>query len=336
MRGLEAAALAAAAYFALRALRRRLRPPQRTILLQVRAPGRAAPRDDTRRTVVNADAMAWMRAQTGPFPGSVVTGIPDISEVSLSPDEYRKFFLEAVELILRRTPADGVAVFCQTDCRIMAPPSADCAVHKKCRAQVQREWLDKSHLLQLACARVPHCRLLFHKIALISEPGNRKFNKPAFSHVLAFGFGDLLLHDKVLTPDVSPRGDIVWSRGTGSTCCVHAVEFCRLLGATTIVDPFCGHGTVLAAANAAGLDALGVEISEKRCRAARNLVMAAAATSKRAARGPRRARRRRAPPTTSRRARGCSVALPSSARSCRRRITPWRRSRRRHRPRGTR
>ena len=226
MRGLEAAALATAAFFALRALRRRLRPPERTILLQVRAPGRPAPRDDTQRTVVNADAMAWMRAQTCQFPGSVVTGIPDISEVSLAPDEYRKFFLEAVELILRRTPTDGVAVFCQTDCRIMAPPSADCAVHKKCRAQVQREWLDKSHLLQLACARVPHCRLLFHKIALISEPGNRKFNKPAFSHVLAFGFGDLLLHDKVLTPDVSPRGDIVWSRGTGFTCCVHAVEFC--------------------------------------------------------------------------------------------------------------
>ena len=156
MRGLEAAALAAVAYFALRALRRRLRAPQRTILLQVRAPGRAAPRDDTQRTVVNADAMAWMRAQTGPFPGSVVTGIPDISEVSLAPDEYRAFFLEAVELILRRTPTDGVAVFCQTDCRIMAPPSADCAVHKKCRAQVQREWLDKSHLLQIACSHVPH------------------------------------------------------------------------------------------------------------------------------------------------------------------------------------
>ena len=52
--------------------------------------------------MVNADAMAWMRAQTGPFSGSVVTGIPDISEVSLAPDEYRAFFLEAVE-ILRRT-----------------------------------------------------------------------------------------------------------------------------------------------------------------------------------------------------------------------------------------
>ena len=154
--------------------------------------------------------------------------------------------VESTRLAASSQPVSGHELFCG--------PSADCAVHKKCRAQVQREWLDKSHLLQLACARVPHCRLLFHKIALISEPGNRKFSKPAFSHVLAFGFCDLLLHDKVLTPDVSPRGDIVWSRGTGSTCCVHAVEFCRLLGATTIVDPFCGHGTVLAAANAAGLE----------------------------------------------------------------------------------
>ena len=137
MRGLEAAALAAAAFFALRALRRRLRPPEHTMLLQVRAPGRAAPRDATQRTVINADAMAWMQAQTGPFSGSVVTGIPDISEVSLPPDEYRKFFLEAVELILRRTPTDGVAVFCQTDCRIMAPPSADSALTL---ARKERRW----------------------------------------------------------------------------------------------------------------------------------------------------------------------------------------------------
>jgi tRNA G10 N-methylase Trm11 len=45
--------------------------------------------------------------------------------------------------------------------------------------------------------------------------------------------------------------------------------------ATLVVDPFCGHGTVLAVANALGLDALGVELSPRRCRAARALVVAA-------------------------------------------------------------
>lgn len=39
----------------------------------------------------------------------------------------------------------------------------------------------------------------------------------------------------------------------------------------TIVDPFCGVGTVLAVANALGLAAVGVEIANKRARKARNL-----------------------------------------------------------------
>ena len=38
------------------------------------------------------------------------------------------------------------------------------------------------------------------------------------------------------------------------------------IGAKEVCDPFCGSGTVLAAANHMGLDALGVELSAKRAR----------------------------------------------------------------------
>jgi tRNA G10 N-methylase Trm11 len=37
------------------------------------------------------------------------------------------------------------------------------------------------------------------------------------------------------------------------------------------VDPFCGFGTVLAVANALGLDAVGVAIAARMCRQAREL-----------------------------------------------------------------
>jgi tRNA G10 N-methylase Trm11 len=36
-----------------------------------------------------------------------------------------------------------------------------------------------------------------------------------------------------------------------------------------VVDPFCGQGSALAAANAHGLDAIGVELSRRRAAAAR-------------------------------------------------------------------
>jgi uridine kinase len=43
--------------------------------------------------------------------------------------------------------------------------------------------------------------------------------------------------------------------------------------ARTVVDPFCGVGTMLAAANEVGLDAIGVELSRRRAAKARKLVL---------------------------------------------------------------
>jgi tRNA G10 N-methylase Trm11 len=66
-------------------------------------------------------------------------------------------------------------------------------------------------------------------------------------------------------------GTMTWSRAMGSAACEAAVRFVAATGARTIVDPFCGVGSVLAAANAHGLDAIGVEISRRRASRARKL-----------------------------------------------------------------
>jgi hypothetical protein len=68
-------------------------------------------------------------------------------------------------------------------------------------------------------------------------------------------------------PDVIPdAGRSLWVRAMGVRAAAHAVRFARdQVGAKLIFDPFCGVGTVLAVANALGLDALGVEKSRKRC-----------------------------------------------------------------------
>ena len=70
-----------------------------------------------------------------------------------------------------------------------------------------------------------------------------------------------------------PRlGQMTWARAMGVSACEAACRF--LLEETacrTVVDPFCGLGTVLAVANALGLDALGVELSRKRAAKARLL-----------------------------------------------------------------
>ena len=63
----------------------------------------------------------------------------------------------------------------------------------------------------------------------------------------------------------------------GVRAAAHAVRFARYqVGARVVLDPFCGVGTVLAVANALGLDALGVEKARKRAEQARALRVTAA------------------------------------------------------------
>src|SRR5690606_25585223 len=76
-------------------------------------------------------------------------------------------------------------------------------------------------------------------------------------------------------PDVLPdAGFAPWSRAMGVAACRVACAWLRDNTETrVVVDPFCGRGTVLAVANRMGLDAIGVDIGAKRCRAARSLVI---------------------------------------------------------------
>ena len=86
------------------------------------------------------------------------------------------------------------------------------------------------------------------------------------------------------TPSVdvmADRGHMSWPRAMGAAACDAAVSYCLHVvhgghqgeegGAATVpplvvLDPFCGEGSVLAAANAMGVEAVGVDMSRKRCR----------------------------------------------------------------------
>lgn len=77
-------------------------------------------------------------------------------------------------------------------------------------------------------------------------------------------------------PDIFYRGEMIWAKGIGLDCCFVGVRFLRdVVHAKTVVDPFCGKGTVIAVANLLGVNALGVEISRKRCRNASRIQLGA-------------------------------------------------------------
>jgi hypothetical protein len=67
---------------------------------------------------------------------------------------------------------------------------------------------------------------------------------------------------------------MLWSQAMGLAACKLACEYVLSHTVTrTVVDPFCGQGSVLAVANGLGLDAVGVEVGRKRAQRARTLTL---------------------------------------------------------------
>jgi hypothetical protein len=208
------------------------------------------------RVVHQGDGIAWLASAPLPPDHAVVTSLPDLSEMrGLDAPSWRRWFIDAAALACDRVADGSVAVFFQTD--------------------VKRDgrWVDKGLLVSLG-AEAAGSHLLWHKVVCRAPPGTITPGRPSFAHLLCFS-RSLRLDPASSFADVLPRlGEMPWARAMGVEACAAT---CRFLlaetGARTVVDPFCGVGTMLAVANAHGLHAVGVELSAKRAEQARGLVI---------------------------------------------------------------
>ncbi len=208
------------------------------------------------RVVHQTDGVAWIAANPLPADHAVVTSLPDLSEVpSLGADGWRRWFVDAAALACRQVADEGVVVFFQTD--------------------VKREgrWVDKGFLVSLG-AEAAGSHLLWHKVVCRAPPATATPGRPGWAHLMCFSRA-LRLDTAGSTADVLPRlGEMTWARAMGVEACEVTCRFLlERTVARTVVDPFCGVGTMLAVANAYGLDAVGVELSAKRAEQARRLVV---------------------------------------------------------------
>lgn len=205
------------------------------------------------RTVHCADALEWLAAEPVVSGRAFVTSLPDVSEVGLALEPWKAWFRRAAAAVIGRVPPDGVAIFFQTDIKDRGL------------------WVDKGYLVHRAADDVG-AELLWHRIACRLPPGTHGLGRPGYSHVMCFSRG-FRPAGAVSMPDVlADSGEKLWVRGIGWIATAHALGFVRRhTPAHTVVDPFCGKGTFLAAANASGLDAIGVDRSPARCRNARFL-----------------------------------------------------------------
>jgi hypothetical protein len=170
-------------------------------------------------------------------------------------DGWRSWFVDTASLVCAAVHPEAVAIFYQTD--------------------IKRDgrWIDKGHLIQCAADDAgAHC--LWHKIVCRKKPGTTTFGRPAYGHWLAVSRA-LRLSPATSTPDVLPElGEMTWSRAMPMEAAIGSCVFLKEhTNCSVVVDPFCGRGTMLAAANSYGFDAIGVELSKKRAKKARNLVV---------------------------------------------------------------
>jgi hypothetical protein len=203
------------------------------------------------RVVHQGDGIAYLATRL-PDDHAIITSLPDHSELpALGIDGWRSWFIATVALGCRAVADDAVAVFYQTD------------------VKHDGRWIDKAHLVMCG-ADAAGSHVLWHKVVCRVPAGTVTFGRPAYAHLVCLSRARRLAAG-VSTPDVLPAlGTMTWSRAMGSAACEVAVRFVASIGARTVVDPFCGLGSALAAANAHGLDAIGVELSKRRARKARS------------------------------------------------------------------
>lgn len=207
------------------------------------------------RRVIQADAVAWMTNNRAAERTSVVTSLPDISEMSgLSFDAWRQWFIATAVQVMSWVPADGVSIFFQSDIRY------------------QNRLVDKGYLIMRAAEELG-ATLLWHKIVCRKPPGTIAFGRPSYSHMICVSPSACPTAPSHPGPDVlADAGRMSWSRAMGEAACVVACRYLREETTTrVVVDPFCGKGSILAVANAHGFAAIGVDLSAARCRAALKL-----------------------------------------------------------------
>lgn len=206
------------------------------------------------REVLVGDGLEWLATHKLGPESALVTSLPDVSEFpGMSVEAWTTWFTDTVATCCRAVHPEGVAIFYQTD------------------VKANGTWIDKAHRVHTG-ADAAGSACLWHKVVCRVKPGLRTFGRPAYGHLQCFSVARRIPNSQASPDVINGLGVMTWSRAMPSSAAEAVCSFLRRLeNITTVVDPFCGRGTILAVANHHGLGGVGIDLSKKRVRKARAL-----------------------------------------------------------------
>jgi hypothetical protein len=187
------------------------------------------------REVLQGDAVEWMRRHGGE--GSVITSPPDAEPMGMTLEEWLPWFRFAVKACLWTAGDAHPAIFYMSD------------------RKREGRLLSKGAEVMFV-ARSVRMEVLWHKIVLRKPVGAVNLHRPGWDHLIAVGGKGC--RPGAASPDVMERGPALWMRGFGINPARVAVDLAMIHGGP-VIAPFCGRGTILAVAEDAGLDSVGID-----------------------------------------------------------------------------
>lgn len=177
------------------------------------------------RQLICADSLSWLESNKH-VKGSIITSLPDKEEIGLSIKDWEAWFIEAASRCFEFVKdTNDPVIFYQTD------------------RKHNGEWHSKSSLL-ISLAKRLNIPLKWHKICLVNKAGAVNLFRPSYSHLLCFSHSS---SPGKATPDVLETGHKIYKNGMGINAARAALDYATT-HSDTVIDPFCGVGTILSLA----------------------------------------------------------------------------------------
>lgn len=199
------------------------------------------------REVYCEDANIWILDKQFDI---IITSLPDMEEVGTTLGNWQEWIKITCNNIINSSNDNSVIFFYQTD--------------RKYNGRI----IDKKTMISQVFLSRGYNNIL-SKIVLRREPNKIDLFRPTYTNL--FGFSRAI-KSGATTPDVIYAGKMIYNNAMGFNAvevCINFLKAKKLEG--TILDPFCGQGSVLKIANDLGYNAIGVDILQEQVNKAINL-----------------------------------------------------------------